>query len=373
MKIAILSCFYPFRGGLAQFNASLLGELSKEHTVKAFNFSLQYPDILFPGKTQYVTEGDPAVPVESEALLSTVNPFSWYKTARAIREWGADLLIMRYWMSWFAPSLGTVSRHVGPNCKVVPITDNVIPHEPHFFDKPLTKWFLKAADGCVTLSETVAQDLLRWKPDARYKVIPHPLYTHFGPRLPREEAESRLGLDSGLKTLLFFGLIRKYKGLDILLEAFRELPDDYQLLIAGEPYGDFSEYAQAIQSSPNKERIHLFDKYIPDSEVPLYFSAADAVVLPYRSATQSGVAASSNFYEVPMIVTDTGSLRQDVAGRGTGIVVDRAEAECVREGIVRFFGTPGLREKCIENIREEKKRLSWSEFCKSLISFTESL
>ena len=373
MRIAILSCFYPFRGGIAQSSASIFGNLARTHTVKAFNFTVQYPGFLFPGKTQYVEEGDMAVPVESEALLSTVNPFSWFKTARAIREWGAELLIVRYWMSWFAPSLGTVARHVGPGCKVVAITDNIIPHEPHFFDKPLTRWFLKAMDGCVTLSDAVAADLLRLKPDARYWSFPHPVYTHFGDRIPREEAVQRLGLDSGRKTLLFFGLIRKYKGLDILLEAFNGLPDDYQLLIAGEPYGDFSEYARAIETSPGKERIHLFCKYIPDADVKLYFSAADAVVLPYRSATQSGVGAIADNFEVPMIVTDAGSLREMVEGQGKGLVADKAEPDCVREGISRFFGTPGLKEKCIESIRAEKRRLSWSEFCKGLTSFTETL
>ena len=373
MKIAILSCFHPFRGGVAQFNASLLGELGQEHTVKAFNFTVQYPDLLFPGKTQYVTEEDTAVPVESEALLSTVNPFTWSRTARAIREWGADLLILRFWMSWFAPSLGSVARHVGKDCKVIAIMDNVIPHERHFFDKPLTRWFLKAVDGCITMSDEVAADLLRWKPGARFTVLHHPVYTHFGSRMPRAEAERALNLDSGRKTLLFFGLIRKYKGLDILLEAFAGLTEDYQLVIAGEAYGDFSEYARAIESNPNRERIRLFEKYIPDSEVKVYFSAADAVVLPYRSATQSGVGALAAHFEVPMIVTDTGSLRRSVEGSGTGMVVDKAEPECVREGIIRFFETPGLRDECIKHILEEKKRLSWSEFCKGLTGFYETL
>lgn len=373
MKVAILSTFYPFRGGIAQFNASLLEELGKTCTVKAFNFTLQYPKILFPGKTQHVTEGDPAVPVEAEAVLSTINPFSWFKAARAIRAWGADVLIVRYWMSWFAPSLGTVARHVGPGCKVIAITDNVIPHEQHFFDEPLTKWFLKAVDGCVTMSDEVAADLLRWMPKARHTVLPHPLYTHFGDPAPREEAESRLGLQSGLKTLLFFGLIRKYKGLDILIEAFGSLPQDYQLLIAGEPYGSFEEYAQAMAANPNRDRIHLYNKYIQDSDVRYFFSASDAVVLPYRSATQSGVGALASHFEVPMIVTDTGSLRRTVEGRGTGIVVDKAEPGCVRDGIIRLFDTPGLREDCIAHIKSEKERLSWSEFCKGLLSFCETL
>ena len=352
----------------------MLAELGRFCTVRAYNFTLQYPSFLFPGKTQYVQENDPeAIQVESEALLSTVNPFSWYRTAKAIREWGADVLILRYWMSWFAPSLGTVARHVGPGCKVVAVMDNVIPHETHFFDKPLTHWFLKAVDGCITMSDEVAADLFRWKPDARHAVLPHPLYTHFGEPVSRDEAQKRLALGAGMKTLLFFGLIRKYKGLDILLRAFDTLPDDYQLVIAGEPYGDFSEYAALIDASPAKERIRLFCNYIPDSEVKYFFSASDAVVLPYRSATQSGVNALACNFGVPMIVTDTGSLRRTVEGRGTGLVVDKAEPECVREGILKFFGTPGLREDCIEKIRGEKARLSWSEFCKSIIGFTESL
>lgn len=373
MKVAILSCFYPFRGGVAQFNASLLEGLSKDCTVKAFNFTTQYPDSLFPGKTQYVSPGDSALRVESEAVLSTVNPFSWFKAAKAIRDWGADLLIVRYWMSWFAPSLGTVARHLGPGCKVVAIMDNVVPHEPHFFDKPLTQWFLKAVDGCITMSDEVAADLLKWKKDARYKVLPHPLYTHFGEKVSKAEAEKHLGLEPGGKNLLFFGLIRKYKGLDILIDAFGKLPEDYRLIIAGEPYGDFGEYSRAIDESPAKDRIFLFNNYIPDSEVKWFFSASDVTVLPYRSATQSGVNALACHFEVPMIVTDTGSLRATVEGRGTGIVVDRAEPELVKEGILKFFNQSGLREECIGHIQDERRRLSWSGFCKELLSFTGTL
>ena len=216
MKIAILSTFYPFRGGIAQFNASLLDGLSRECTVKAFNFTLQYPDFLFPGKTQYVTPEDSALQVDAQAVLSTVNPFSWGKAAKAIREWGADLLIVRYWMSWFAPSLGSVARKAG--CKVLAITDNIIPHEKHFFDKPLTKWFLGGVKACVCMSDEVAADLHSLKPSMPCKVLPHPLYTHFGSRVDRAEAEKRLGLPGKGHNLLFFGLIRHYKGLDILID-----------------------------------------------------------------------------------------------------------------------------------------------------------
>ena len=371
MKIAILSSFYPLRGGISQFNASMLEALGRQHSVRAYNFTRQYPSLLFPGKTQYVTPEDEAIPVESTPILDTVNPLSWGRAARAVKAWGADLLLMRYWMSWFAPSLGWVARHAG--CKAVAVLDNVVPHEPHWFDTPLTRWFLGGCNGYVTLSGAVAQDLLRLKPDARYTVLPHPLYSHFGEKLPREEACARLGLDPAKKTLLFFGLIREYKGLDILLDAFAELPEDYQLVVAGEPYGSFDPYQARIDALPGKERVKLFPEYIRDSRVKEFFSAADVTVLPYRSATQSGISSISYHFEVPMIVTDVGGLRGTIGDSGTGIVVPEPSEEDVREGILRYFQDPSLREGCIRAIRREKERLSWSRFCEDLIGFADTL
>ena len=373
MKIAILSSFYPLRGGISQFNASLLEGLGKSHEVKAFTFKRQYPSLLFPGKTQYVTPDDEAVPVQAEALLDTACPFSWGKTARAIRAWGPDLLVMKYWMSWFAPSLGWVERHVGPRCKVVPVLDNVIPHEPHWFDKPLTRWFLRGCDGYVTMSQSVTDDLLQLVPDARYTLLPHPLYAHFGEKLPRDEAAAQLGIDPARKTLLFFGLIRDYKGLDILLEAFRGLPEDYQLVVAGEPYGSFGKYQAIIDSLPGKDRVHVFPDYIRDSEVKRFFSAADVTVLPYRSATQSGISSISYHFEVPMIVTDVGGLKGTIGDRGTGLVAPAAEPEAVRKEILGYFADGSVRERCLAAIRREKERLSWDRFCADLTGFAEQL
>ena len=373
MRIAILSSFYPLRGGISQFNASMLAGLGKLHDTRAFSFKRQYPGILFPGKTQYVTSDDEAVPVEADALLDTVNPFSWGKTARAIRKWQPDLLVMKYWMSWFAPSLGWVERHVGHYCKVVPVLDNVIPHEPHWFDKPLTCWFLKGCDGFVTMSQSVTDDLLTLRPDARYALLPHPLYAHFGEKLPREEAAARLGIDPSLKTLLFFGLIRDYKGLDILLEAFRNLPEDYQLVVAGEPYGSFDKYQALIDSIPGKERIHVFPDYVRDSEVKVYFSTADLTVLPYRSATQSGISSVSYHFEVPMVVTDVGGLKGTIGDRGTGLVAPVPEPDAIRKEILRYFADASLRARCVDAIRREKERLSWDRFCTDLTAFAEQL
>ena len=373
MKIAILSCFYPYRGGISQFNACLYGELSRNHDVRAFNFSRQYPEFLFPGKTQYVTVDDEAVPVESISLLDTANPFSYIRTYRAIRDWKPDLLIVRYWMSYFGPSLGYITRKMKKHCKVISILDNVVPHEPRFFDTPLTRYFLGGSTGSITLCEAVSEDLLKIRPDARYDVIQHPLYSHFGEKKSRSEAERKLGLKPGKKNILFFGLIRKYKGLDILLEAFGKLPEDYQLIIAGEPYGSFEPYQQIIDRLPGKDRIIKELKYIKDSEVSDYFSAADLAVLPYRSATQSGISSVYYHFEVPMIVTDVGGLKETIGDRGTGLVAPEGTPEAICKEIEKYFADPGIGEECIRNIRMEKERLSWSGFAKRLIEFTEEL
>lgn len=373
MRIAILSCFYPYRGGISQFNACLYGELSKNHIVKAFNFKRQYPEFLFPGKTQYVTADDEAVPVESESLLDTANPFSYIGTYRKIRDWKPDVLIVRYWMSYFGPSLGYITRKMKKHCKVISILDNVVPHEPRFFDTPLTRYFLKGSTGSVTLCEAVSKDLLKIQPDAKYTVIQHPLYSHFGEKRPREEAERKLGLKSGMKNILFFGLIRTYKGLDILLEAFAMLPEGYQLIIAGEPYGSFDRYQEIIDRLPDKGKIHTSLKYIKDSEVTDYFSAADLAVLPYRSATQSGISSVSYHFEVPMIVTDVGGLKETIGDRGTGIVAKEGTPECISAEIIRYFSDPAIRESCIRNIRTEKERLSWKTFAARLEEFIGNL
>ncbi|MGM9766381.1 MAG: glycosyltransferase [Candidatus Cryptobacteroides sp.] len=348
-------------------------ELGKSDIVKAYNFSRQYPDILFPGKTQYVTPDDEAVPVESEAVLDTANPLTWITAARKIREWKPDVLIMRYWMSWFAPSLGYVARNAGKECKVIGILDNVVPHEPRFFDTPFTKYFLNGCDGFITMCDAVTEELLRLKPDAAYIMRNHPLYSHFGEKLPRQVAEKKLGLAGGKKNILFFGLIRQYKGLDILLEAFKGLSDDYQLIIAGEPYGSFEPYQRIIDSIPGKDRIHIFTHYIKDSEVKDYFSAADVTVLPYRSATQSGISSISYHFEVPMIVTDVGGLRSTIGERGTGIVARETTPECILEEIRHYFRHPEIVQNCVENIRKEKTRLSWHSFCRDLRDFAGTL
>ena len=372
MRIALLSCFYPFRGGISQFNASLYLELGKSHTVKAFNFTRQYPEFLFPGKTQYVTKDDDAVPIESDALLDTANPFTYGRTYRAIRDWEPDLVIISYWMSYFAPSLGYIARRLRKRCKVISILHNVVPHEPRFFDAPLTRYFLSGCTGNVTLCDEVAEDLKRLSPKAPNITLFHPIYGHFGEKMPREEAEKALGLKPGMRNLLFFGLIRDYKGLDILLDAFGKLDSGYQLIVAGEPYGSFVKYRNIIDRSPAKDRIRLFTRYIKDSEVKVFFSASDLAVLPYRSATQSGISAIAYHFEVPMVVTDVGGLRQSIGDYGTGLVAPKADADCVVREIRTYFSDANLKTLCVNSIRAEKDRLSWRTFSKRLLEFSDN-
>ena len=262
------------------------------------------------------------------------------------------------------------------HCKAISILDNVVPHEPHFFDRPFTKYFLKPQDGFVVLCNAVRQDLLNIMPDARHICTPHPLYSHFGEKMQREEAEKAVGIKNGnTKNILFFGLIREYKGLDLLIEAFGKLDKSYRLIVAGEPYGSFEKYQKLIDASPNKENIILNTNYIEDSQVSKYFSSADVCVLPYRSATQSGISSISYHFEVPMITTDVGGLRETIGERGTGVIMENGEPATIARAIEDYFApeNAGMRGEMILNIRKEKERLSWGTFCSKLEDFYKTL
>lgn len=367
-----MSTFYPFRGGIAQFNANLFDELSREHTVKAFNFTCQYPSMLFPGKTQYVTEKDEAKPTENERVLNSANPLTYLRAARKIAAWKPDLVIMRYWMTWFAPSLGTVARYLRRRgIKVVAILDNVVPHEPKFYDKPCSKWFLSQCDGCVALSKSVLEDMLSLKQDVPHTLLFHPLYNHFGEHMPKGEAQAALGLRADLRTLLFFGLIRDYKGLDLLLEAFPKLGEGYQLVVAGEAYGSFDKYQKMIDESGCADRIKVFNRYIDDSQVPEFFSAADLCVLPYRTATQSGITAVSLHFGLPVVATRTGGLEETIEKPGIGVMADEISADGVRKAVEKFFAD-GPQQYC-DAIEMHKKAIGWDVFATKFIEFYNTL
>lgn len=369
MKFAILSPFYPYRGGIAQFSAMLYTELVKEgHTVQAFNFTRLYPDLLFPGKTQYVEAGDRAIAIESQRTLDSINPLSYFRTVREIRKFQPDVLIISYWMSFFVPGYAHIAHRMKHHCQVITLVHNAIPHEPRCFDRPMASLLFKQCHGFIVMSDTVQNDLLSLRPDARCIRNPHPLYNHFGDKLPKEEACRKLQLPPDKKTLLFFGLIRDYKGLDLLIDAIGQLDDSYQLIIAGECYGSFDKYAEQIQASSATDRISVHNQYISDADIPLYFSAADALVLPYRSATQSGVVSIAYHYDLPMLSTPVGDFPQSIARPGTGIVVPEISASALAEGIQTLF-IPEKQTAFQENIAKEKAALSWETLVRKLLHF----
>lgn len=370
MKIAILSPFYPYRGGLAQLNARLYTELGKTNEVRAFTFTTLYPDFLFPGKTQYVMEGDSATVIDSVRVLNSINPFSYIYTAKRINQYAPDILIIPYWMSFLAPAFGGVCLFLNKKTKVVSLVHNAIPHERTLIDKPLAKFFFNRCSGFITMSELVRDDLLTLKKDAHILLQPHPIYDHYAERIDKNKACEQLEIRADKRNLLFFGLIRDYKGLDILIDAMSQLNDSYQLIIAGECYGSFDRYTQLIEQSPLKDNIVVFDQYIPDDMVSTLFSAADVLVLPYRDATQSGVVALAYQMELPMIGTNVGALGLAIKDSDTGIVVPSATSDDVAKGIKDFFEA-SISYK--ENLIKEKKRLSWNNFTRSIVSFLDSL
>lgn len=372
MKIAYLSTFYPFRGGIAQFNASLFQALAKSQTVEAFTFKRQYPELLFPGSSQYITPQDAqAEVINALPLLDTINPISYWTTAQKIRAFSPDLLLMKFWMPFFAPSLGTVAAKMLPKTKRVAILDNLIPHESRFLDETLIAYFLKNTDAYVVMSQAVLEDLLRFKPKAQYLLFPHPLYNHFGKKISREKALAHWGIEKDKKVLLFFGFIRKYKGLDLLLEAFAHLSQEYVLLIGGESYLSENE-RQALQNSldthPAAERIKAHIRYIPDEEVSLFFSAADVNILPYRSATQSGVTAIAYHFEVPVLVHDVGGLREIVEPYQTGEVLAPPFTPLrLAEKIRHFFQNQNPNDLS-QNLRNFKINYSWEKLAQAIVS-----
>lgn len=369
MKIAYLSTFYPYRGGIAQFNADLYREFEKKHEVLAYNFKRQYPDLLFPGKTQYVTENDLADAIPNQRILDSLNPLSYLRAAHKIKSVHPDLLLTRFWLPFFGPSLGTVARRL--RCNKIAILDNVIPHEGRLGDRALTKYFLNAFDGFVVMSSEVEEDLNTFRPEAPRIFHRHPPYDHFPDPIDKQSAREKLGIKQGQKVLLFFGFIRSYKGLDLLIDALKELSEDYVLLIAGECYGDFTPYEEQIARNGLKDRVIIHNRYIDDDEVPLFYCASDLSMLTYKNATQSGVVSISYHYKLPVLVTDVGGLREVVEPFNSGIVVDEPEPHLIAEGVRAYFvkgPTP-----FISGIDKHNKESSWESLANSIEEFNSEL
>lgn len=374
MKVAFLSTFYPFRGGIAQFNSALLKAFQKINIeVFPFTFTRQYPNFLFPGKTQFVEENDNADIVNSIPLLDSINPISYVKTARKILCYQPQMFLTKYWMSFFAPSLGYVAKKLKKkNIINIAILDNVISHEKRPFENQLTSFFLKQFHGYIVMSQAVLEDLQKFIKNPNFRLIPHPLYNHFGEKITREEACEKLNIPIDKKILLFFGFIRDYKGLDLLLEAMKYLSNEYLLLVAGESYGNFEKYQKIIDENHLNEKVKLFVRYINDFEVPYFFSASDLCVLPYKSATQSGIVGISYHFDLPVVATDVGGLKEMLADYNSGLIIEKPEPQKIAETIEQFFQ---LKHKInfVENINKYKKIASWENLANNILALYNEL
>lgn len=360
MKIVILGPAHPYRGGLASIMMTMAREYqSRGDEVKVYTFSLQYPSLLFPGKSQTLDTPAPQ-DLHIERVVNTCNPFNWIALGRRLYREAPDMILMKYWTPFMAPCFGTIARIARKNgkTKVICQIDNVEPHEHHIIDKPFNRYYLGSVDGFVYMSEQVHSELTAYT-SAPMLFSPHPMFENFGERVERGDALAHLGLDAEYRYLLFFGLIRDYKGLDMLLEAFESIKDRrLRLLVAGEFYNDREQYRAIFERLG--DRVVLHDRFIADEDVKYYFSATDALILPYRTATQSGVTQIAYNFSLPMVVTRVGGLPEIVPHGKVGYV-----CEPTIEGIadaIRQLNEESLTHFA-ENFPEERKRFSWSAMC----------
>ncbi len=363
MKIAIIGPAHPYRGGIAAYNERLAHEfLHQGHEAKLHTFTLQYPSLLFPGKTQYSNEQAPEK-LQISRCLNSINPFSWIATGKKIRKEKPDVVIIKYWLPFLAPAYGTLLRQIRKNkhSKIICIVDNIIPHEKRIGDKLLTTYFSKVVDSFIVMSKSVMDDIDKLGFTQKKLLSPHPLFDNFGKAIERKAALNHLGLDSEYKYILFFGLIRDYKGLDLLYKAFanpRFRDKKIKLLVAGEYYSNKEKYENLLFELKLQEHVHVVDKFIDDSDVRYYFSAANIVVQPYKSATQSGVTQIAYHFNKPMIVTDVGGLKELCPHNKVGYVCKLDENE-IAKAILKYFEEE-KEDEFTKNIAMEKQKFSWS-------------
>lgn len=361
-KVIIIGPGHPLRGGLATFNQRLAKEfITQGDDCSIYSFSLQYPSFIFPGTTQYTNEPAPEN-LTIHTVINSINPFNWIKIGNRLKKEKPDLIIVRFWLPLMGPALGTILRRVRKNkhTRIVCIADNVIPHEKRIGDKPFTRYFLKSCDAFITMSDKVMSDLRLFQPTKPAQLVSHPLYDNFGSIISVQEARTHIGISVNEKIILFFGFIRKYKGLDMLFET---MADDrikkagIKLLVAGEYYEDEKAYNEQIEKLGIKDQLILRTDFIPDSEVKYYLCAADAVIQPYRNATQSGVTPLAYHFEKPMVVTNVGGLPSLVPDGKVGLVVEPTPA-AIADGILKFYQ---LGENYfIPHLRNEKQKYSWA-------------
>ncbi len=362
-KILLLGPAYPYRGGLAAFNESLAYALqSAGHQVELVTYTLQYPNFLFPGKTQYSDDPPPA-DLEIERKINAVNPFNWIKVGLELRKRQADIIIAAFWMPFMGPSLGTILRLAkASNTHRIGLIHNIIPHEHRPGDRPLAKYFTASADSFMTLSSSVAEELKDFS-EAPVRTSPHPIYDIYGESVSKEAARKRLALSQDGRYLLFFGYIREYKGLSLLLEAMaddRLTEQGVKLILAGEYYGNEEKYEAMIDELGIRERIISHTRFVSNEEVRYFFGAADLVVQPYQTATQSGISQLAYNFEKPMIVTRVGGLPEIVPHGKVGYVIDQ-KADELADAVVDFYDQD--REEHFQaGLRTEKSRFTWSGF-----------
>ena len=373
-KLVIIGPAWPLRGGLSAFDEKLATQFTEKGIqTRIDTFSLQYPSILFPGKSQYTTDPKPNN-VNIEVCINSINPFNWIKIGLKLYREKPDLIIVRFWIPFLAPCLGTILKIAKKNkhTKVISIVDNMIPHEKRIGDRLLTTYFVKTVDGFIAMSEKVKNDIKTFshKP---VSISPHPIFNHFGDPITKLEARLQLGLPKEDKIILFFGYIRKYKGLDLLIhamanEAIKKL--GIQLMIVGEFYEDASAYHDLVSSLGLQDQIKFYSNYIPDGEVKNYVCSADFIIQPYRNATQSGVTPLAYHFEKPMLVTNVGGLADTVPNLKTGIVV-APTTEAIAKGIETLYELG--ENNFIPNIKEEKKKYSWAQMTEKFLALYQQL
>ncbi|NML38354.1 glycosyltransferase [Chitinophaga sp. G-6-1-13] len=372
-KILILGTAYPFRGGLAAYNERLAEELQLTDDVEIFTFTVQYPGFLFPGKSQYSTDPPPQH-LKIKRLINSVNPLNWLIVGRKIRKMKPDIIITKYWLPVMGPALGTLLR-LGKrrNTKVIAVLDNVVPHEKRPGDVAFTKYFLKPVDAFIAMSQSVLDDLRVFEPTKKASLIPHPIYDNYGTPVSKAEARQRLQLQPGKRYILFFGFIRQYKGLDLLLKAMadeRMKKLDIHAIVAGEYYEDAAPYQQLLQELQLGDRVLMHTDFIPTEAVKNYFCAADLVVQPYKSATQSGISQIAYHFDKPMVVTRVGGLVEMVPDGVVGFQCD-PEPASIATAIEKYF-TDNREADMTAALQQEKQQYSWSRLAREIHTLAAS-
>ena len=377
MNVVILGTAYPFRGGLATFNERLARQLQAEgHQVEVITFTLQYPSFLFPGKTQYSSE-QPPTDLHITQRVNSCNPFNWLRVGRYIRRQQPDLLITCYWMAFFAPCYSIIERIAKRNGKTrtIALVHNMIPHEPSLLDKLFAPFYVRSTDGFVALSDSVVQDINHFDKNNKPKTsYPHPIYDHYGDPMTKQEACQALNLDPNNQYMLFFGLVRAYKGLALLLDAFGQVKDqlpNLQLIIAGAFYEDEDKYRTQIANNQLTDRVIIRNEFIADADLRKYFGAADLIVQPYKSATQSGVTQVAFHFEKPMLVTNVGGLGEIVHDRKMGYAV-APQADAIAEAIADYY-THDRQADYTEYLILQKENYSWEKLADTFYTIHKQL